>query len=218
MKRVLGNVITLLCLLIVIGGAAYYTIQRMNYVTTDNARVTTDLFQIAPPAAGRLSQWSIHTGSHVQKGMLVGSVQAASMPNQQQSQGTAATIKLESPIDGTVIKTSAQAGQSVTQSQPLAMVANLSNKYILAYIDENEISNVQVGDDVDVYLDADSGNKLKGTVSKIGSQAGDITAASSSQSSRNSKQTERVPVEIRVPNFQGDYAVIGMNATVKIHK
>jgi multidrug resistance efflux pump len=218
MKRVLGNVITLLCLLIVIGGAAYYTIQRMNYVTTDNARVTTYLFQIAPPAAGRLSQWSIHTGNHVQKGMLVGSVQAAPMPNQQPSQGTAATTKLESPVDGTVVKTSVQAGQSVTQNQPLAMVANLSNKYILAYIDENEISNVQVGDDVDVYLDADSGNKLKGTVSKIGGQAGDITAASSSQSSRSSKQTERVPVEITVPNFQGDYAVIGMNATVKIHK
>jgi multidrug resistance efflux pump len=138
------------------------------------------------------------------------------------SQNKTKQINIEAPMDGTVLTMNAISGQMVTQGQPLAMVADMENPYILAYIDEDRITDVSKGQEVDVYLDAYPGTKFRGEVSSIGDDAGNFLEGnnSSKQQSQSTftKEVQRIPVKITVNDFAGDYIALGMNATVKIHK
>ncbi|MFT9848445.1 HlyD family secretion protein [Aneurinibacillus sp. REN35] len=240
MKRFFMVAVSVICVLGIVGGAAYYIIDRMNYVTTDNARLAADTVTIAPPSTGHLIEWSVRTGSQVQQGDILGiemeSLSAdanqkstAVQSNVQGQQGAAGTSQaanrkeeITSPITGTVLETHAIAKQMVQQGQILAMIADVSKPHIVAYIDEDHIRDVTVNKNVDVYLDAYPGSKFKGKVAQIGGTAGKFLTAQSAMNqqgnSKQSKQVERVPVKITVEDFNSKYVALGMNATIKIHK
>ncbi|MBA4493954.1 HlyD family secretion protein [Paenactinomyces guangxiensis] len=244
MKRLMISVIAMAFLVAVIGGGAYYFNQRSLYVTTDNAQVKADMVAISPPATGKLKEWPVHTGDSIEKNEILGKEEILNSgqgkmlaPNQQKrsedklkssrqnanraKQPNMPVSNITSPISGVILRTNVVPGEVVVQGQPIAMVADLSKAYVLAYIDENQIADVGVGKEVDVELDAYPDQVFSGKVSEIGKTAGDILSAGSlSQESggNSTKETERVPVKIAVSDFAGKNIILGMNAIVKIHK
>ncbi|WCK52673.1 HlyD family efflux transporter periplasmic adaptor subunit [Aneurinibacillus sp. Ricciae_BoGa-3] len=233
MKRTLLNVVIFLCLLAIIAGGGYYLYQRASYISTDNAKVAADIVTVATPATGKLTKWSAKNGDSVQQGSVIGQQQSqagqgasggnANAAKQGKGQGTAAgqnnVVDIVSPIAGTVLQTNAVPHEIIAQGQPVAMIADLSKSYILAYIDEGSVKDVKIGKEADVFLDSDPGVKYTGNVSEIGNWAGTfLTPNSSSGSGNNNKKVERIPVKITVNNLQANDAPLGSNASVKIQK
>jgi multidrug resistance efflux pump len=233
MKRIMISVIVLVCLLAAAGGGVYYWNQNSLYITTDNAQVKADIVAISVPATGKLDQWSVKMGDTIQKNAILGKEQATS--SEQAAALTSAAKEgasgkppqtlvydITSPISGVILKTNVVPGEVVTPGQSIAMVADLSKAYVLAYIDEDQIRDVSIGKEVDVELDAYPDQKFRGKVTEVGNTAGNVLSGSpisaNSSNGNYSKEIERVPVKITVDEFTNHNMVLGLNATVKIHK
>lgn len=216
---------TVLILILVIAAAVilYMYNQSLQFIETDNATLSADQVTVSSTQAGKLTEWSVQTGSKVNKNDRLGTEELIASPQSTQTspQGNTSTSKpIQSPIDGTVIQTNLKSNQSVTQGQPLAVIADLSKVYVIAYIDEDEVKDVSVGKDVDVMIDAYPNQTFSGKVDQIENAAGKFVQGSNSvvTSGSDKKEVQRVPVKITLEDFSVDHPVIGLNATVKIHK
>jgi membrane fusion protein, heavy metal efflux system len=71
------------------------------------------------------------------------------------------------PFDGVVDTVGVSAGEIVDTTQPVFTVADLSTVWVQVDVPENELGEVQVGDDVAIAADAYPGRKFQGRVSYI---------------------------------------------------
>ncbi|MBA4549955.1 efflux RND transporter periplasmic adaptor subunit [Thermoactinomyces intermedius] len=218
MKRALNNLILILFVLGMIIGAGYYLTNQSLYVTSEIAQVTAEMVPVYPDQAGVLKEWAVEEGDSVEEGQILGTetLLQSGQPSGDETDAPS-TQSITSPFSGVLVKSNAVPGKMVKPGQPVAMVADLSNKYIVAYIDETEIDRVKPGKKVDITVDAYKDRIFKGKVQKIGSTAGDFTNPSASTDSQNeNKVVQRVPVQI-VFDEQIDVNLMpGMNAEVKI--
>lgn len=208
-------------LLLVFGFRFYYTSQH--YVSTDNALVSGDLVQIAPSNGGRVTSVKVDVGDVVKQNQGLASVEVpapsslglaggASGP----VQGTRITADLVSPVDGVVVAKSAAVGDVVSPGQPVLSVVDLGKLWVTANVDEAQINRVNVGQPVDVHVDA-LGKSLKGTVMAItpASAATFSLLPQNNASGNYTKVTQRVPVKIAV-NYAGNVLFPGTSAEVTI--
>ena len=78
-----------------------------------------------------------------------------------------AQTQLTAPYTSTVTDILVQEGELAGGGGPLAAVADLTSLEISADIDEIDVANVQIGQSVDIRLDAFPGEKLSGTVIRL---------------------------------------------------
>ena len=81
--------------------------------------------------------------------------------------------RVKIPIPGTILETYAETGELVAPGKPLFKIANLQTIELKAYFGNDQLSQLKIGDEVEVLSDA-SENSLKshkGVVSWISSQA-----------------------------------------------
>jgi HlyD family secretion protein len=80
---------------------------------------------------------------------------------------------VESPINGTILSKYAFKGELVTIGKPLMRLADLSKMELRAYIDGSQLSQVKLGQNVDVYIDkgADEFKKYNGRITSISEKA-----------------------------------------------
>ncbi|MBN2780663.1 MAG: efflux RND transporter periplasmic adaptor subunit [Candidatus Marinimicrobia bacterium] len=119
---------------------------------------------------------------------------------------------LIAPIDGTVIGLQKEQGEmalgSTFQADVVMTVADLSGMEVEVDVNENDIVRVNVGDSVDIEIDAIAEKKFPGIVTEI-SQLASTSGAGTQNAITNFKVTVKmtsIPDEIRS----------GMNATVEI--
>lgn len=119
---------------------------------------------------------------------------------------------LVAPIDGTVIGLQKEQGEmalgSTFQADVVMTVADLSAMEVEVDVNENDIVRVELGDSVDIEIDALAEKVFKGVVSEI-SQLASTMGAGTQNAITNFKVTVKMlnnPPEIRS----------GMNATVEI--
>jgi len=248
-RMIVLNIIGFVVLVIAALGIGVYIYDTQTYVSTDNAHVAVRLVSIRAPFTSTLKTWNIQVGSTVQAGATVGaevlpqpsgatvaplSPTSATTGKTSASKGTASSSKaavnvkphsvtmssLVAPTNGTILETTVVPNMVVSQGQTLAIVGDLSQEYLIAYINEKDIRHVSVGKSVTFYLDAYPGTKFTGQVTQIDNVAGDVLSplASSDAKSGASQVKQRVPIEISVDSFQGQYVVPGMNATIQIHR
>ena len=215
-KRLILLNIVLLIILVGGGFAGYsYYNRSVNYLTTDNAQISGQQVSIVAPASGKLIEWTGNVGSSFGKADQIGAIMSA-------GSGTSGPqeISVTVPNNGTVVQSSAVKDSFVAAGTPLAQMFDLSNLWVTANIEETDLNDIEIGQVVDVYVDAYPNNNLKGKVENIGlTTAGTFSLLPSSNSTGNyTKVTQVIPIKISLESYKGLELVPGMNVTVRIHK
>lgn len=205
-RLLLINVIGLIIILAIIGGGGYYYYESTNFIKTDEAKVTGDLYTIVAPAAGKLSDWDLQEGDIVTKDKKVAKVAT--------TEGEKA-VKTSAP--GTVVKTQVLENQLVQAGQTLAQTINMEELSITANLEENKLKNIEKGDSVDIVIDGDPDTVFEGTLEQIGYATTSVFSVMGNQNSSGNytKVTQKVPVKISI-KAPSDKVLPGMNAEVKI--
>ncbi|MFZ3130255.1 MAG: efflux RND transporter periplasmic adaptor subunit [Desulfosporosinus sp.] len=203
-RAILLIILIVLVLLAGCAGFYYFRVSAL-YFSTDNAKVTAKMYYITPNMSGELLEWNAQEGERVEKNQVLG--RQESLPY------------ITSPIAGTVVANNGVEGQKVTPATQLAVVADTDNLYIGVNIEETDIVKIQVGQTVDVKIDAYPGKTFKGVVDEIDrtTQTYFSSPSSFSTSGTYTKVTQLIPVKVLIKNEENLPLTFGMNANVKIH-
>ena len=205
-KTKLKIFLVLLSVLFICGAGAgiYFIWQNAGYLTTDNARVTTNLISIAPNIPGPLERFTIGEGTYVRENEIIGWVE----------HGEA----MRSPVDGLVVYASAVQGQAVSPMVPLAVIADTNRIHIQANIEETDILRVQLGQQVFVTVDGLGNQQFTGYVAAIGSITQAEIAGQTlffNTGGTFTRVTHLIPVEINIVDDVNLDSLIGVNARVR---
>ncbi len=190
--------------LVGLGIAGYFVYEGNFYYKTDNAKVDAMVYQLAASAPGKLEKMYVYQGEGVTAGQVLARVENGSL--------------IRSPIDGTVIDIRMQEGDYVTPADVVLVVANTSDIYITANVEETNILKIHPGQNVSVSLDA-YGRSFDGYVDVVHTVtstklSGSLTSFTTSGT--YTKVTQLIPVKIRLLGDIDLSDIIGTNATVRI--
>jgi multidrug resistance efflux pump len=194
--------------------AGNYFLNTSHYVSTDNAQVDGDKVDINAPMTGTLTRWTVTKGSQVTKQEIVGRIRI-------QGSGAQPQRAIRSPGHGTIAVNHAVNGQYVTAGTEMATAYDLNRIFVTARVDETEIRNVQVGQQVDISVDAFPHVPFTGLVEDVqDSSAGEfsIFPGLDTDPTNPQKVTQYIPVKVEFTNTGGVVLAPGMNVTVHIHK
>jgi len=208
-KSIKGKVIGLLILALVLAGGAgvgfYFLNQSTNYLTTDNARVTTNLVHISANAPGTLERFNLYEGQTVSENDVLGWVENGE--------------PLRSPVNGMVIHTIAVQDQTVSPLEPLAVIADTGRLHIQANIEETDIMRLQLGHPAIVTIDGLGNQQFSGYVAEIGritqAELGGHTLFFNT-GGNFTRVTHHIPIEINITDDVDLSNMIGVNARVRI--
>lgn len=206
------NVVIILVVIIAGFVGYYFYNQSTLYLTTDDAQVSGQQIVISAPATGTISDWKGSVGTQFSSGDSVGTVQVAG------AKGTT-NVSIPEPADGTIVQSMAMNNEFVAAGTPLAYAYDLNNLWVTANIKETQISDVKVGQNVDVYIDAYPGTTFSGVVKHIGlATAATFSMLPTENTNANyTKVTQVIPVQIQLQAESGRLEP-GMSAKVRIHK
>ena len=124
---------------------------------------------------------------------------------------------IPSPVNGVVSQAIADGGEHVRAGQPIAIVNDPQDVWVSANIEETRIRQVQLGQPVDISVDAYPDHAFQGQVHHIGAATRSEFAIipAGSASAHFIKVTQRIPVRIAVDN-SGNLLKPGMMVEVGI--
>ncbi|MFL5812934.1 MAG: HlyD family secretion protein [Bdellovibrionia bacterium] len=131
--------------------------------------------------------------------------------------------EVTAPEDGIVAIRSAQAGMVVKKGAPLFGIVYPERKWVIAKLKETDLSDLRVGEKVDVTIDAIPGRTFEGRVDSLSSSTeGQFAAVPPDFAAGNfTKYVQRVPVKITFePLSDQDRNLIrlGLSADVQIRR
>jgi membrane fusion protein, multidrug efflux system len=121
-----------------------------------------------------------------------------------------------SPLDGIVIVKKAEVGEWVERGQPLLVVANPHDLWVVTNIRESEIADVKVGGKARIWVDAYPELRFEGKVVSVGAAALS-ELAESRPTEFFTKIEQRIPVKV-VLQHQNDLLKAGMMVWVGIER
>jgi membrane fusion protein (multidrug efflux system) len=132
--------------------------------------------------------------------------------------------KLYSPSDGVISKRWLLPGDIIQPSQSVFTLTNDFNKWVVAYLEETNISGIYLGQKVRFTIDAFPHNKFYGKIFLVGSSTASVFSLipANNASGNFTKVTQRIPVRISIDSIEngkdiGSYNILsGMSAVVKI--
>jgi multidrug resistance efflux pump len=209
-------VLVVLAIAAIAGGIGYFIYDNYMFYRTDDAQVTGNIVSISAPTGGTLSTLSVKQNDTVTSGQTIGTITPIGTSNA----AATSTINLTSPISGVVLQTPAVQGQTVAPGLTIVQVTDPSALNITAYIDENALNNVKVGQDVDIHIDAYSDTTFTGKVQKIvQATAGSFSLIPNQDNTSGNftKVGQRIPVIISLDGTGGKDIVPGMSVEATIH-
>jgi len=196
--------VAIVILLAGLGIAGYFIYDGSFYYQTDNAKVDTVIYQLTANASGQLVKMDVSQGDEVKAGQVLAQVEKGPY--------------VRSPVDGTVTDVRMQQGNYVNASNVILVVAETSDMYITANVEETNILEIQPGQSVSVSLDA-YGQSFDGYVEDVNTVASTKLAGSATSfttSGTYTKVTQLIPIKIKLRDNVDLADIIGTNATVKI--
>jgi EmrB/QacA subfamily drug resistance transporter len=192
-----------------IGGYLLYT--NYYFYSTDDAQVTGNIVNIVSTVPGTLTSLNVQVGDVVSAHQLIGTVKADAFP---------VTLPLTAPFDGVIVQVPGAVGQSVPSDVAVAQESDLSSVKVTAYVDESAMSNIFVGQAVDIHVDAYSNMNFTGHVSQIVEAAASqfsLLPTEDNSSGNFTKVSQRIPVNIALDDNSGPALLPGMSVEVTIH-
>ncbi len=202
--------------LAIAGGVGYYLYNSYMYYNTSDAQVSGNIVNINAPATGLLSTLKVKLGDTVTSGETIGTVTTAQVG----ASGVPVKVNVTSPINGTVIQTTAVQGQGVAPGLSLLEIAEMNNLTVTAYVSEGQLNNIKTGQQVDIHIDAYSNDSFTGHVQQIvQATAGtfSLLPTEDNASGNFTKVGQRIPVIITLDGTSGNDIMPGMSAEVTIH-
>jgi len=206
--------IAVVSLLEILAFSGTYFLYSRHYVTTDNAQVDGDQIHIVAPTAGTVTDWSIREGSTVQKNQIVGRIQSV-------GSGAQSKRTVRSPGTGTIAINSEIEGRYVSAGTTLATAYDPTSIYITARVEENDISDVHPGQQVNISVDAYPDAPVLGIVTQIqGAAASEFTPWPSPDTDPTNPQKvdQYIPVRISIINSNEAWLVPGMSVAAHIRR
>lgn len=221
MRRLILVPLLIFLALAAIGGAiAYWIYDNYNYYRTDDAQISGKIVNVSAPVAGTLTSLNVKLGDKVTAGETLGSITPTTSAAASGLSSGPASIDLTSPMNGTILQVPAVQGQGVAPGLAVLQLTDLSSVNVIAYVDENAINNVSVGQSVDIHIDAYSDTSFTGHVSQIVQAAAGQFSLLPNQdptSGNFTKVGQRIPVVITLDGNGGKAILPGMSAEVTIH-
>lgn len=221
MRRMILVPLLIFLALAAIGGAiAYWIYDNYNYYRTDDAQISGKIVNVSAPVAGTLTSLNVKLGDKVTTGETLGSITPTTSAIASGPSSGPASIDLTSPMNGTILQVPAVQGQGVAPGLAVLQLTDLSSVNVIAYVDENAINNVSVGQSVDIHIDAYSDTSFTGHVSQIVQAAAGQFSLLPNQdptSGNFTKVGQRIPVVITLDGNGGKAILPGMSAEVTIH-
>lgn len=211
-KRILFLILSLM----ILSGAGigyYYWYQGANYVQTEDVRIAGDIYRVMPRISGKIISLQMAEGDTVVADQILGQQDISNLPGSLLDNAV-----FRAPINGTIIKTLAKAGEVVAPGQPIAMIVDKDNLYLSANIEETDLNRIRVGQKVEFTVDTFPGYTLYGQVTEIGeATASTFSLLPAINTSGNfTKVTQRIPIKISIDDKQGLDLSPGMSTVVKI--
>src|SRR5436309_2544817 len=221
MRRMILVPLLIFVALAAIGGAvAYWIYDSYNYYRTDDAQISGKIVNVSAPVAGTLTTLSVKQGDKVTAGQTIGSITPTPNASTNGNPGGITSLDLSSPMNGTILQVPAVQGQGVAPGLTVVQLTDLISVSAVAYVDENAISNVSVGQSVDIHIDAYSDTSFTGHVAQIVQAAAGQFSLLPNQdptSGNFTKVGQRIPVVITLDGTSGKDIVPGMSAEATIH-
>lgn len=214
-------VLNILVLLILFAGGAsgfYFYNQATSYIKTDYAKIEGQQLVVTAPATGKLIEWNGEQGKTYGKEDSIGQVETT-IPTAENPMNTI-SVDVKLPTSATIVTTKAVKDSLVAAGTPLAYAYDFGKLYVVANIKENVLEDVEVGQEVDIYVDAFQDATLTGKVEELGlATASTFSMLPSGNANANyTKVTQVVPVKISISDKKGYNILPGMNVSVRIHK
>ncbi|VBB09891.1 rnd efflux pump membrane fusion protein barrel-sandwich domain [Lucifera butyrica] len=126
---------------------------------------------------------------------------------------------IKAPVDGVIGLKSVEEGEIVVAGQPIFSLANLSDVWVEADIEETYVGKVKAGQPVDFTVDAYPGKTFKGKVLEVGPATGSEYALLPADNAAGNftKVTQRLPVKIIASPEENGVLKPGMSVIVEIH-
>lgn len=225
-KKIVIIVIAVVAAVAVAAGA-YFLYESMNYFKTDNASVSADTIKVMPLVSGTIESWNVKEGDEVKQGDVLGKQDVSSLVSSSKVDQNALTnsadsilskAEIKAPIDGKIVQSNVIRGSTAAAGATVAVLADTSNLYIKANIEETDIFHIKPGQKVTIKIDAYPGKSFDGYVESISPATQSVLTGSTSinTSGTFSKVTQLIPVRIMLINDENLPLMLGMNATVKI--
>jgi multidrug resistance efflux pump len=227
-RRLLLLIPILLIILAVATVLGYrYWFESTYFIATDNASITGDLVQVGSLNAGRIVATRVDIGQSVRQGQEIAVV---AMPQEISSNSvtgggpkmgvtgnTDTLVSVYAPLTGVVASRMGYVGGTVAAGQPIYALIDPAQVWVRANIEESSAWRLQVGQPVEVHVDALNRN-FAGRVDAITpASAATFSLLPSSNASGNfTKVTQYVPVKIAV-DAAGVVLPLGTSAEVRIH-
>jgi membrane fusion protein (multidrug efflux system) len=130
---------------------------------------------------------------------------------------------IASPMTGVVSKRWVLSGDIVQPGQSIFTIYNVKDVWVTANLEETSLSNLRLGDKVDISVDSYHDIKFIGTILRLGSNtASQFSLIPPNNASGNfTKVTQRVPIKISIERADSNYSrhvdlLPGMSVEVKV--
>jgi membrane fusion protein (multidrug efflux system) len=125
--------------------------------------------------------------------------------------------EIHAPVDGKVGRRSARLGAFVTPGAPVLAIVPLSNAYVVANFQENQITNIRPGESVRIKVDSFPGVVIKGRVDSLAPATGLSFAPIGPDNATGNftKVVQRVPVKITIDHGQQAASALSVGLSVE---
>lgn len=177
--------------LLVVGlfGYLYWQDQTV-YVSTDNAHISGNLFQVGSPGAAQIREITVDVGDRIRQGQVIATVTLA-------MQGGLTPFQVRAPTDGLVVARQGNPGDAVAAGRPIITAVDDSALWVEARIEETKVGRIRPGQPAEVTVDS-IGQVLAGRVAAVGATT--VSSLSAAQPTNPSapfiRVTQLVPVRI----------------------
>lgn len=203
-------------MVVVLAGISfYYWHENTYYVSTDDAMIDGDVYNVSPQVPAKIIEFDVNEGQMVKEGDIIARLDDTTLPP-----GSSSDLAvIRAPINGLVIKKVNHVGEVAAPGYPVVMMVDPHALYVTANIEETKVNRVHPGQPVDITVDQLPGKRFTGVVTAVtrATQATFSLLPTGNTGGNFTKVTQRIPVRIALNAYQGTNLLYGASAEVKIH-